>query len=170
MYLELDLIFIRGTHVVQSAGVRFMGFTPTLEIMAQYKVLLAPLRYGAGLKGKVVDAWWHGLPVVTTPIGSEGMLGAEGAWGGMYAANGAEEVARHASQLYSDDALWHTCQRKGFDLLSDLYDRERNLEVVHVSYSFPLHANSRLCWILPCIQIYYIVLCFSAGCNSGSSG
>lgn len=41
--------------------------------MLQYRVCLAPLRYGAGLKGKIVDAWWHGLPVCTTTIGSEGM-------------------------------------------------------------------------------------------------
>ena len=41
--------------------------------MLSYRVLLAPLRFGAGLKGKIVDAWAHGLPVVTTPIGAEGM-------------------------------------------------------------------------------------------------
>ena len=33
----------------------------------------APLRFGAGLKGKVVEAWSHGTPVVTTPIGAEGL-------------------------------------------------------------------------------------------------
>jgi glycosyltransferase involved in cell wall biosynthesis len=37
------------------------------------RVLLAPLRFGAGLKGKVVEAWSHGTPVVTTPIGAEGL-------------------------------------------------------------------------------------------------
>ena len=35
--------------------------------------MLAPLRFGAGLKGKIVDGWIHGLPCVTTPIGSEGL-------------------------------------------------------------------------------------------------
>ncbi len=44
-----------------------------LQVMHSYRVLLAPLRFGAGLKGKVVDAWAHGLPVCTTPIGAEGM-------------------------------------------------------------------------------------------------
>jgi hypothetical protein len=37
-------------------------------------VLLAPLRFGAGIKGKIVDAWANGLPVVTTPVGAEGMV------------------------------------------------------------------------------------------------
>lgn len=50
-----------------------LGFAPSLDLMLRYRLLLAPLRYGAGLKGKVVDAWWHGLPVATTPVGAEGM-------------------------------------------------------------------------------------------------
>ncbi|EFN50431.1 hypothetical protein CHLNCDRAFT_144035 [Chlorella variabilis] len=60
-------------------GVHMKGFAPSLDIMLRYRVLLAPLRYGAGLKGKVVDSWWHGLPVATTPIGAEGMTGAAAA-------------------------------------------------------------------------------------------
>ena len=45
-----------------------------MDIMHKYKACLAPLRLGAGLKGKIVDAWQHGLPVCTTPIGAEGMM------------------------------------------------------------------------------------------------
>ena len=41
--------------------------------MAGYGVLLAPLRFGAGVKGKILDAISMELPVVTTPIGSEGL-------------------------------------------------------------------------------------------------
>lgn len=50
-----------------------MGHAPSLDVMKTYRVCLAPLRFGAGLKGKIVDSWAHGLPVVTTPIGAEGM-------------------------------------------------------------------------------------------------
>ena len=49
------------------------GRAPNLAPLARARVLLAPLRYGAGLKGKVADAWMRGTPVVTTPIGGEGM-------------------------------------------------------------------------------------------------
>ena len=42
--------------------------------MQQYRVCLAPLRFGAGLKGKIVDSWAHGMPVCTTPVGAEGMF------------------------------------------------------------------------------------------------
>lgn len=54
------------------SGVRFMGFMDSLEQLQKYRVMLAPLRFGAGVKGKILDAWSHGMPVVTTPIGAEG--------------------------------------------------------------------------------------------------
>ncbi|KAL0047950.1 hypothetical protein WJX82_003974 [Trebouxia sp. C0006] len=57
-----------------AAGVRVKGFAASLDIMQQYRVCLAPLRYGAGLKGKIMDSWAHGLPVCTTPVGAEGMF------------------------------------------------------------------------------------------------
>ena len=39
------------------------GHMASLDTLRQYRVALAPLRFGAGLKGKVVDSWAHGLPV-----------------------------------------------------------------------------------------------------------
>ena len=54
-------------------GVFVHGLAPNLSPLARARVLLAPLRFGAGLKGKVTDAWMRGTPVVTTPIGAEGM-------------------------------------------------------------------------------------------------
>jgi hypothetical protein len=39
------------------------GHMKSLDTLRQYRVALAPLRFGAGLKGKVVDSWAHGLPV-----------------------------------------------------------------------------------------------------------
>ncbi|KNC81761.1 hypothetical protein, variant [Sphaeroforma arctica JP610] len=54
-------------------GVHVKGYMESLEELSQYKVMLAPLRYGAGIKGKIADGWKWGLPVVTTPIGCEGM-------------------------------------------------------------------------------------------------
>ena len=59
---------------MQAAGIFLKGHAPSLDILRSYRVLLAPLRFGAGLKGKIVDAWAHGLPVCTTPIGAEGMF------------------------------------------------------------------------------------------------
>ena len=65
-----------GNHL-QERGLHIKGHTPSLGVMDEYRVCLAPLRFGAGLKGKIVDSWLHGMPVVTTPIGAEGLF-AEG--------------------------------------------------------------------------------------------
>ena len=56
--------------------VGFRVFGPVsnhLKKLAQYRVHLAAVRFGAGIKGKITDSWMCGLPVVTTPIGAEGM-------------------------------------------------------------------------------------------------
>ena len=51
------------------------------EVISKAKVLLAPLRFGAGLKGKFIDAMQCGTPSVTTQIGAEAMQG-DFTWGG----------------------------------------------------------------------------------------
>ena len=45
-----------------------------LEALGYYKALLAPLRFGAGIKGKICDGFYNSTPCVTTPIGGEGMF------------------------------------------------------------------------------------------------
>jgi len=45
-----------------------------IDILGKYRVMLAPLRFGAGVKGKITDAWREMLPVITTPIGAEGLF------------------------------------------------------------------------------------------------
>ncbi len=56
-----------------SADVRIRGYVPDVEpYLRDRRVFIAPLRFGAGIKGKVGEAMAHGIPVVTTPIGAEG--------------------------------------------------------------------------------------------------
>ena len=44
-----------------------------IKNLKRYRVLLAPLFFGGGIKGKIADSWLNNLPCVTTPIGSEGL-------------------------------------------------------------------------------------------------
>ncbi|WP_313791425.1 glycosyltransferase [Lacinutrix neustonica] len=61
----------------KSQGFFIKGFVEDINaVMQEHKVCLVPLRYGAGLKGKLVDAMLNGIPCVTTSIGAEGMYGA----------------------------------------------------------------------------------------------
>jgi GT2 family glycosyltransferase len=60
--------------------VEYLGFRTDLELSAlmdQALLSIAPLRFGAGIKGKVVDSMWRGVPVLTTTVGAEGIGGAE---------------------------------------------------------------------------------------------
>ncbi len=58
----------------QTPGVTVLGYVPTLDdALDRAAVAIAPLRYGAGMKGKVTDALAAGLPIVTTTVGAQGL-------------------------------------------------------------------------------------------------
>lgn len=90
-----------------------------LQVMRAARVLLAPLRFGAGIKGKILDAMICGTPNVTTPIGAEGMHG-EAAWPGAVTRT-AQAFADQAVQLYRDETRWRNAQQLGLALLSERY-------------------------------------------------
>jgi len=59
---------------LQSSNVVFHGFVPeTAPYLERASISVAPLRFGAGMKGKIGEAISHGLPVVTTSVGTQGM-------------------------------------------------------------------------------------------------
>ena len=87
-----------------------------------------------GLKGKVVDAWEHGTPVVTSVIGSEGMALPEDAgtcWGGYGNSTRAQGLVDDAVRLYTDRRAWQLAHDATAHLLHTLYDRQRNLDRIH---------------------------------------
>lgn len=90
--------------------------------LQQAKVLLAPLRFGAGIKGKLLDALRNGTPCVTTTIGTEGMFTNEN-WGGRVADEW-EKFAENAAQLYSNQTLWGKTQQEGVDSINRLFNKD----------------------------------------------
>ncbi|MDT4864467.1 stp1: sugar transferase, PEP-CTERM/EpsH1 system associated [compost metagenome] len=92
------------------------------RVMTQARVCLAPLRFGAGIKGKLADAMACGTPSVTTPIGSEGMCG-ELPWGGAVVETPAE-FADAAVALYQDEERWQHAQRQGAVILAQRFARQ----------------------------------------------
>jgi len=94
-----------------------------LSVISKAKVLLAPLRFGAGLKGKLVDAALSGTPSVTTSIGSEGIeLGCK--WNGVIS-NDPEQFANAAVQLYQNKDFWERSQQTGYELLKKRFDLKK---------------------------------------------
>lgn len=64
-----------AVHMLAGQGIEIAGYVPDLEpALADVSVCVAPLRFGAGIKGKVLEAWSLGLPIAMTPIAAEGIV------------------------------------------------------------------------------------------------
>ncbi|AJY44006.1 glycosyltransferase [Burkholderia humptydooensis] len=95
------------------AGVTIVGFVENLgEVMDAARVSVAPLRFGAGIKGKVVSSLLHGLPCVLSKVASEGMGLVAGEQ--VLEGDGAEEIADAIVKLYEDRQLWQHVADAGF--------------------------------------------------------
>jgi glycosyltransferase involved in cell wall biosynthesis len=97
-------------------------------VMQQARVNLAPLRFGAGLKGKLVDALACGTPSVTTSVGAEGMAGTLD-WP-QPVADDPEHFADQSVQLYTQAALWQQVQQQGFELHNQRFDFEPHADTL----------------------------------------
>lgn len=87
--------------------------------MGSTRVNLAPLRFGAGLKGKLIDAMRFGIPSITTPIGAEGMHG-KLPWNGIIAES-AEDFASAALTLYNNPSTWIKARINGYNIIENIY-------------------------------------------------
>ncbi|WP_111641534.1 glycosyltransferase [Marinimicrobium alkaliphilum] len=102
-------------------GFHVCGRAVSVEaVMGRARVCLAPLRFGAGLKGKLLDALRTQTPSVTTAIGAEGMAGSQ-SWPGALA-NTAADFAEAAAALYTDAARWQTARARCLPLLRERFD------------------------------------------------
>jgi len=92
------------------------------DVMKNAKVCLAPIRFGAGLKGKLLDAMIYGTPSVTTSIGAEGMNG-ELPFSGIVC-DDVKEIISASVMIYSDREKWFKAQQQGFKLIDKRFRRE----------------------------------------------
>lgn len=115
------------------------------EVIRTARVLLAPLRFGAGIKGKLLEAMLCGTPSVTSSVGAEGMHG-EAAWNGDIADDPLHFVSS-AVNLYSSAEDWKTAQARGLVILHDFYDTAAHsaalLErLIHIQQHLDAHRAS----------------------------
>lgn len=95
-------------------NVVFDGWLPSLEsAYSSARVVLAPLRTGAGMKGKVGEAMAQGVPVVTTSVGAEG-YGSD-AREFLQIEDDETSIVRAIVGLFEDDDLWATMARRGHE-------------------------------------------------------
>ncbi len=93
--------------------VEVTGFVDDSELERRYqhaRVAVVPLRYGAGVKSKVVEALQQGLPLVTTSVGAQGLPGVEAT---CVVADDEEALAEHLLALLDDDAAWRGQSQRG---------------------------------------------------------
>ena len=125
------------THEIQSLHDDRSGFLVHGRIddldneLKKRRVLLAPLRFGAGIKGKIVDAWRCGCPVIATPVGAEGMMddGNMFEWGGAVASD-TNSFVESAVNLYTNDRIWNRSKERSTVLLHTIFGKEHNFNLV----------------------------------------
>ncbi len=96
------------------------------EVMSNARVCIAPLRFGAGLKGKLVDAISNGTPSVTTSIGVEGMQG-DNEWPGAVEAS-IENIAQQSVKLYYSKEAWEEAQSRCSTIVNSEFNKEHHEE------------------------------------------
>lgn len=92
------------------------------EIFNQAKVLLAPIPFGAGLKGKLWESMKFGLPNVTSTIGAEAMH-KDLPWNG-FIEDSDEAFVEKAVDLYQNENLWNKAQENGYRILDSVYKKD----------------------------------------------
>ncbi|RFN57636.1 glycosyltransferase [Marixanthomonas ophiurae] len=89
-------------------------------VIQQAGVCLAPIRFGAGLKGKLIDAMQCGTPFVTTNIGAEGLYSASATNNGI---DNWTDFIEKAIALYTDEKVWLEKQQQNFKILNNRFDK-----------------------------------------------
>lgn len=106
----------------KSEGFLVLGRADSAEkVISTARVLLAPLRFGAGIKGKLIEAMQYGTPSVTTSIGAESING-NLPWNG-YITDSPIELATKAVSMYSDEDLWVKSQSLGFMIIKKRFNK-----------------------------------------------
>lgn len=93
------------------------------EVVKKARVCLSPLRFGAGMKGKLLEAMICGTPSVTSKIGAEAMH-ADLPWNG-FVEDTLEGFIKAASQLYNEEKKWLSAQKNGISIVNTVYSKKR---------------------------------------------
>ena len=110
-------------------GFLIKGRADSVErVMKKTKVCLAPLRFGAGIKGKLIDAMQFGVPSVTTDIGAEAMHG-EFPWNGIIA-NQPHKFAEAAVELYTNEIKWQQAVENGAQILNNFFLKSNHSDLL----------------------------------------
>lgn len=89
------------------------------ETISKHRILLAPIQFGAGVKGKFIDAMQVGTPSVTTSVGAEAMKG-DLDWNGIIE-DDPDLLIEEAVKLYENKNAWQIAQQNGVKIINQRY-------------------------------------------------
>ena len=130
----------------QKEGFIIKGRAENIETtFNQAKVLLAPIPFGAGIKGKLLESMQFGLPNVTSTVGAEAMH-ENFDWNGFITDNETEFVEK-AILLYQDENIWQKSQENGYLIAKNLFKKEIfekdfTAKIDWISEHLPEHRNT----------------------------
>lgn len=111
------------------------GWVPEIRpYLDNCRVEVVPLRYGAGNKGKVGEAFAHGIPMVMTPVGAEGMDIVNGKHA--FITENPEKFAEYAVRLYNDKHIWEQFSEEGKKLIAGIYSSGQKRKRIEYLTSF----------------------------------
>lgn len=123
--------FIIGSHMapevqaLEGNGVRVLGFVEDIEpVFRQVRLSIAPLRYGAGLKGKVATSLGYGVPCVLSQVAVEGSGLEDGV--DVLVADSPSSFAAAIVRLHEDEALWERLSCAGLERVEQAFSVRAN--------------------------------------------
>jgi O-antigen biosynthesis protein len=143
-----DSFTIVGSHVppaikdLASDRIVIRGYVRDLPpLFREHRLSVAPLRYGGGIKGKIVTSLSFGLPVVATSMAAEGMgLGPDD---GILVADAADRMAEQIFRLYNDSDLWRGLSSNGYLAFQNRFSLEAGTHKVLAVINNLLGAGDR---------------------------
>lgn len=124
--------------VLQLAGERvtvhgYMTGEELNDLIRDCRMELVSLRYGGGVKGKVIEAMKNGLPVVSTSVGTQGLGGAESF---LLMGETAEELAEQIIRHYDDAPLLREISRKETAYVRENFSEAQAMKVLEMDLDF----------------------------------
>lgn len=120
-------------------GFLVKGFANQVStVMQESRICLAPLQFGAGLKGKLIDAMQNGTPAVMSTIAAEGMFGTLEPSG--FITDNPNEFIKQAVALYTNETIWETKQQNGFQIINNRFNKAL-FEITFIKRINTLQAN-----------------------------
>lgn len=126
----------RATQALASEVTKLHGRIDDEALQEAYKmadIAVVPLRFGAGVKGKVVEAMANGLPVVTTDIGAEGI---EPSGRPLVIGNAPEEIAARINTLLADSSARSRLAEQGQEFVRKNFSRARATKILREDFSW----------------------------------